>query len=255
MNTKQIVEQILWFPWTLWCVVVFGVAMAIAFPIMVLIVASKNEKWLYHAHFLPPKFARAVLLLWGVRMVQHNCEVSQPDTQTIFVSNHRSYLDGIVASAIIPNFSKFLGKAEILSWPVLGYIMKHLYVSVQREDEQDRQRSMNEMREKLKTGASFFICPEGTCNTTPALLKYFHHGAFRLAIENKLPLVPLTFVNTGNIFPRHGLMLKPGTVHVYWHEPIETTAIDLTELEQLEKTTKATLMSDLLKHYPSGKYY
>lgn len=255
MNTKQIVEQILWFPWTLWCIVVFGVAMGIAFPMMVFIVMSKNEKWLYQAHFLPPKFARFVLLLWGIRVVQHNREVSQPDTQTIFVSNHRSYLDGIVASAVIPNFSKFLGKAEILSWPVLGYIMKHLYVAVQRDDEQDRQRSMNEMREKLKTGASFFICPEGTCNTTPELLKYFHHGAFRLAIENKLPLVPLTFVNTGNIFPRHGLMLRPGTVHVYWHEPIETANMQINVIEQLEEKTKLVMRGDLLKHYLSGKYY
>ncbi|MCS6933991.1 MAG: 1-acyl-sn-glycerol-3-phosphate acyltransferase [Chitinophagales bacterium] len=254
MRTRQILEQIAWLPWTLWCGLVFALVLAVAFPIMVIIVLSKNERWLYWAHFVPHYLSRFVLWMWGIRLVEHHREYAEPKRQMIFISNHTSYLDAIVASAVIPNFSKFLGKAEILKWPVLGYILKHLYVAVQRDDEEDRQRSMHEMREKLKTGASFFICPEGTCNTTREFLTYFHPGAFRLAIEHGLPLVPLTFVNTGKLFPRYGLMIRPGTVHVYWHRPIETSSMTTDDLEKLKEMSQAVMREHLLKHYPSGKY-
>lgn len=254
MTTRQAIQQIIWLPWTLWCALVFAVALVIAFPVVVIVVLSRNEKWIYKLHFVPPVFARAILFLWGIKIEEVNRQLSEPHRQTIFVSNHMSYLDGIVAAAVIPNFTKYLGKAEILDWPVLGYIMKHLYVAVQRDDEADRQRSMIDMTEKLKTGASFFICPEGTCNTTPQLLKYFHGGAFRLAIDNNLPLVPFTFIGTHLRFPRKGLMLHPGKVVVYWHKPIDTSVFTKADVEALKTTVRVIMQNDLLAHFPEGKY-
>ncbi len=254
MTFKQAKQQFIWLPWTLWCALVFAVALAIAFPVLVFVVLSKNQWLLYKLHFLVSSFARVILFLWGIRINEVNPELREPKQQTIFISNHMSYLDGIIAAAIIPNYIKYLGKAEILEWPVLGYVMKHMYVAVQRDDEDDRQRSMLEMTEKLKTGASFFICPEGTCNTTEDLLKYFHSGAFRLAIDNRLPLVPLTFIGTHILYPRYGLMLKPGTITVYWNRPIDTSAYTMASVEKLKIHTQQIMRTHLLKHFPEAKY-
>ena len=172
----------------------------------------------------------------------------------IYVSNHMSYLDAFIAGATIPNFLKYLGKAEILAWPGLGYLLKKFYVPVWRDDPEHRHRSMEQMNEKLKTGASFFICPEGTCNTTPELLKYFHKGAFRLAIHNQIPVVPLTFVGAADLFPRNGFMLRPGTITVYWSQPISIQGLTDADAAMLREQCMHIIRGNLLKHYPAGQY-
>lgn len=256
MSGKKTALQILLAPWTIWCFLVFILLVGSMFPILVLIVVINNPKLIRWAHYLPHYLSILLLLLWGIRLKIKNRDFIQPDTQFIYISNHRSYLDALVSSGSIPNFVKFLGKAEIRSWPVLGYLMDKFYVGVQRDDDEDRQRSMLEMQEKLKTGASFYICPEGTCNTTASLLKYFHNGAFRLAIRSQLPIVPLTFVGTGEAFPRHGLMIMPKEVTVYWAEPISTIGLTETQenIEALKETCKKVMLEKLQRHYPSGRY-
>lgn len=247
-------QQIMWFPWTLWCGLVFGIVLIVAFPVLFFVVISKNEKWIHDLHYLPPIASRIVLFLWGIRIKIKNREFIEGEKQLIYISNHTSYLDGIIASAIIPNFLKFLGKAELLNWPVLGFLIKHLYVPVWRDDKEQRARSMVQMHEKLKTGASFFLCPEGTCNTTPELLTHFQGGAFRLAIDNRLPLVPLTIIGTRYLFPRKGLMIKPGKVIVYWHAGLNSYELDSNDVDALKFQALDTIRQDLLRHYPSGVY-
>ncbi len=254
MKPKQIIQQIIWFPWTLWCGLVIGVLMFMAFPVLVIAVISRNEKWIRAVHYLPPFVARIVLFLWGIRIKEIGKDLAVTDGQSVFISNHTSYLDGIIAGAVIHNFLKFLGKGEILTWPVLGYLLKHLYVAVWRDDKQHRAWSMAEMKEKLKTGASFFICPEGTCNTTTDFFTHFHSGAYRLAIDNKLPLVPLTFIGAGQLFPRNGLMIKPGKITVYWHPAIDTSQLTADDVDALKVQTIEIMRKNLLLHFPGGKY-
>ncbi len=254
MNRNQIVEQIIFFPWTLWCIFWFLLVIALFFPLLVIIVVIGNKQLIKLAHFVPRYLSIFLLKIWGVRLEIKGKVWINAHRQLIYVSNHRSYLDAFIASASIPNYTKFLGKAEIKSWPVLGYLMDKFYVSVQRDDENDRHRSMTEMSEKLKSGASFFICPEGTCNTTYALLKHFHSGAFRLAIQHKLPLVPLTFVGSGELFPRHGLMLKPGKIVVVWHKEMDTTAFPESDYGNLRSLAIQVIEQDLCLYYPSKRY-
>lgn len=254
MNRKQITEQVLFFPWTLWCMAWFLLVIFIFFPFLVLVVVMGNQQLIRLAHFIPHYLSIFLLKVWGVRLEIRGKELINSDKQLIYVSNHRSYLDAFIASASIPNYTKFLGKAEIKSWPVLGYLMEKFYVGVQRDDEKDRQRSMMLMSEKLKSGASFFICPEGTCNTTSSLLKHFHSGAFRLAIYHQLPIVPLTFVGSGELFPRHGLMLRPGKIVVVWHNEISTIGSTDKDVDALREKAIIQMQEDLRLFYPDGKY-
>ena len=254
MNQKQVKEQIIFFPWTLWCMAWFLLVIFIFFPFLVLIVVIGNQKLIRLAHFVPHYLSIFLLKVWGVQLEIRGKEFIQSSKQLIYISNHRSYLDAFIASASIPNYTKFLGKAEIKSWPVLGYLMEKFYVGVQRDDEKDRQRSMVLMSEKLKSGASFFICPEGTCNTTSSLLKHFHSGAFRLAIHHQLPIVPLTFVGSGELFPRHGLMLRPGKIVVVWHKEISTVNRTDADVNDLREQAIFQIHKDLLLFYPDDRY-
>jgi 1-acyl-sn-glycerol-3-phosphate acyltransferase len=242
------------FFWSLWCGLTFLLAMIIMLPILMGVVAIGNQKLIRQAHYWPPFLARIILVLWGIRIEVKNKELIKPDMQLVYISNHMSYLDALIAGSVIPNFVKFLGKAEILNWPGLGFLLKHFYVAVQRDDKNNRAWSMDQMNEKVKTGASFFICPEGTCNTTENLLKTFYDGAYKLAIGNKIPIVPLTFIGAGDLMPRDSIIIRPGKIVVYWSEPIDTSNMAMDDIPALKKQTTDIITANLLKHYPDRKY-
>ncbi|MBL0308614.1 MAG: 1-acyl-sn-glycerol-3-phosphate acyltransferase [Bacteroidetes bacterium] len=250
---KRIAEQIIWLPWTIWCGSTFSILLLLSFPILIAGVMSGNERWIRQLHFIPLWISRTLLVLWGIRIELHEEEPKETLRQAIFISNHTSYLDALVAGTLIRNYVKFLGKAELLYWPVLGYLIKHLYVPVRREDSENRAWSMEQMKEKVHAGASFFICPEGTCNTTPELLKHFHSGAFRLAVACQIPLVVFTIVNAGRLFPRKGLMIRPGRLVVYRHRPIETTGMVEADVERLKEQAIALITTDL-EHESASKF-
>jgi len=240
--------------WAVWCTVVFAVLCLILFPVLFLAVLSGSERIIRAAHFAPTRLARVALFLWGVRLEIRGSELIDPHGQYIYVSNHRSLLDAVIAGAAIPNFVKFLGKAEMLRWPVLGYLLSKFYVPVQRQDAADRARSMQVMEEQIKTGCSFFICPESTCNTTTGFLTRFYNGAFRLSADTGVPLVPLTFVGSGDRWPRGQLFMHPGRLIVYWHPPIPASEFRGDLLATGREKVEAIIRADLQRHYPEGHY-
>lgn len=203
-------------------------------------------------HRLPESLARAVVFLWGIRVEQRGSEHIPINQQCVFSSNHRSYLDALVVGSYIPNFKKYLGKAEILSYPFLGYLLRKLYVPVKREDKDHRKWSMEAMKEKMGTGASMVILPEGTCNITDELLKPFHDGAFRLAIYLQIPLCIGTLINTGELFPRSLKYIRPGKVRIYWDPPIQTQGMTEADIPMLKQQAAALMLKHLRKHYPDG---
>ena len=240
--------------WAVWCSIVFVVLCLILFPVLFLAVISGSEYIIRVAHFAPTRLARVALFLWGVRLEIRGRHFIDPVGQYIYISNHRSLLDAVIAGAVIPNFVKFLGKAEMLRWPVLGYLLGKFYVPVQRDDATDRARSMQAMEDKISTGCSFFICPESTCNTTSAFLTRFYNGAFRLSADTGVPLVPLTFVGSGDRWPRGQLFIHPGRIIVHWHAPAASSEFQGESLSTGKKKIESIIYDDLLTHYPSGVY-
>lgn len=251
----RIITTILLLFWAAWCGLVFVMLCAILLPVLVLAVLSGNERIIRAAHFAPTRLARVALFLFGISVEIRGREYIDAKGQYIYVSNHRSLLDAVIAGAVIPNYVKFLGKAEMLKWPVLGFLLDKFYVPVQRQDSADRARSMQIMEEKIRTGCSFFICPESTCNTTTDLLTRFYNGAFRLSADTGVPLVPLTFVGSGDRWPRKGRQLIcPGKLIVYWHPAISASEFQGEKLAEGREKVENIIRADLLRHYPSGSY-
>ena len=250
----KLVIGILLIFWAAWCAVVFVVLCAVLFPVLLLAVLSGSDRLIRAAHFVPTRLARVAIFLFGIRLEIRGREYIDPQGQYVYVSNHRSLLDAVIAGAVIPNYLKFLGKAEMLQWPVLGYLLSRFYVPVQRHDAADRARSMAIMEEKIKTGCSFFICPESTSNTTPNLLIRFYNGAFRLSADTGVPLVPLTFVGSGEAWPRGGLIHPGSRLIVYWHPPIPAAEFQGDRLTAGRERVESVIRADLLRHYPDGRY-
>lgn len=248
----KLAEKIFIYLWTFWAGIVFFVILTLCIPIIVVPVLLHQEKLKVKAWKLVRYAAKLILVLWGIKLEVKNKHLMDAKGQYIFVPNHRSYLDAVTVGSSIPNHIKYLGKAEILSWPILGFILKHYNIPVQRNNAGSRHLSLEQMNELVKSGASLGIFPEGTCNTTKKLLKEFHEGAFKIAVPNKIPIVPITVIGTGELMPRNGILLKPGKVILYWHKPIETSTLQEKDIPQLSLQVQQILIDDLKQYYPNG---
>ncbi len=115
---------------------------------------------------------------------------SPPSTPVLFAGNHRSYLDILVLAARLP--VAFMAKAEIKSWPILGPSAGDLgAIYVKREESSSRHDARDALRQRLEAGVSVVIFPEGTTSRGPGTLP-FRHGAFGIAIDNGVPVVPVS---------------------------------------------------------------
>ncbi len=121
-------------PWTLWCGLSFLLLNLAFFPFMYLFLLSGNSTLYRWTHQMPTIIGRISAFLWGIRVIVSGREHFDINTQYIFVGNHRSFLDAIISGGFIYNYKKFIGKAEILKWPYMGFILRKLYMPVKRED-------------------------------------------------------------------------------------------------------------------------
>jgi 1-acyl-sn-glycerol-3-phosphate acyltransferase len=143
---------------------------------------------------------------------------------------------------------RFLAKAELTKIPLLGFIIRKLYMTVNRDDRADRNRSIEIMRRSLDENISVFLCPEGTRNRhdDPPLLD-FRDGAFRLAILTKTPLAVLTLLNTGEkLSPLRPIELAPGTLHAIWDEPIDTSKMTIDDVPALKEKVRQMMIGHLM---------
>lgn len=223
----------------LWAAIIFAVSLLISGIFYFLIFSIAPDKKAPHlAHRnISRIWANFLFLCFGIRLKLKNTELLKTDQVYVFAANHKSMLD-IPAYALSCNHTfKFLAKAELMKIPVLGYIIRQLYISVDRKDKTARAKSMENMHRALQQGISIFICPEGTRNKTENLLLPFHDGAFRLAISAQVPLAVLTILNSGELLsPNKALELRPGIIECVWSQPIETkgmTEDDIPLLKQM----------------------
>ena len=144
-----------------------------------------------------------------------------PNQQFIFCSNHFSYLD-IPAMGLLGGQFKFFGKVSISKIPLFGWMYKRLHVTVDRGSFKSRAHSLSIAREMLASRFNMTFFPEGGVRMSnyPEMVP-FKEGAFRLAVEMGLPIVPVTMPRNLVVWPysRRQLFFG-GWVSIYVHEPI-----------------------------------
>lgn len=198
------------------------------------------------AHRLSRAWAYILTVILFVPGRVKNAHFIDPRKTYVFVANHQSQLDIPLYAIACRNTFRFLAKAELTKIPLMGYIIRNLYLSVNRADRNDRNRSIEVMRKSLDENISVFLCPEGTRNKyeDPPLLD-FRDGAFRLAVATGTPVAALTVLNTGRkLSPLHPVALAPGFVYAVWVEPIETKGLTMDDVPAL----KAKVMSEMQRH-------
>ncbi|HEU4525469.1 MAG TPA: lysophospholipid acyltransferase family protein [Gemmatimonadales bacterium] len=162
---------------------------------------------------------------------------ADPRHPYVVVSNHESFTDILLISHL-PWEMKWLSKAELFRIPVMGWLM-HLAgdIPVKRGFGPSAVEAMAKCREVLRRKVSVMIFPEGTRSSTTELLP-FKDGAFRLAIDAGVPILPLALHGTATALRKHDWRIGPSTAVVEVLAPVETTGLTPADVPALKRQVR-----------------
>ncbi|MBA3351955.1 MAG: 1-acyl-sn-glycerol-3-phosphate acyltransferase [Blastocatellia bacterium] len=211
-----------------WCLLAAGALLLfVATPTLIFLWIIDRRLWFYP---LALSGAETWLKLCGARVKVTGSEHLEADRSYVFASNHRSYLD---TAALFRYTGKRIGlvaKKELLKVPVFGQGMGFVnIIAIDRSDPERAQASMEKARQVVKDGYSFGVFVEGT-RAMPGELLPFKKGAFHLALQTDVPIVPVAIKNTDRMMGKKTGEAYPGQIEIVLLPPIETKGRDVMEL-------------------------
>ena len=135
--------------------------------------------------------------------------------------------------------------------PLFGFMYRKLHITVDRSKLTSRYSSYTRSLKALEEGKSLVIFPEGGIITTqPPRMSRFKDGAFRLAIEKQIAIVPVTLPYNWIILPDNAMVLRPGRISLIFHEPIDPTGYTVQDIDHLKMQVFNIVEQELKKLNP-----
>ncbi len=221
---------------SLWAWLVLILCILIWFPVMVvlLLVTGPFDRGRYIVGYVFRRIGPAMATLNPLWRFRYSGTMPQnPRHPYVVVSNHESFADILLISHL-PWEMKWLSKAELFRIPIMGWMMWLAGdIPVKRGFGPSAVEAMERCRKALRQRVSVMIFPEGTRSKTAELLP-FKDGAFRLAIEAGVPILPLALSGTGTALPKHGWRFGRSAAHLRVLEPVDTAGLTLSDVPALK---------------------
>jgi 1-acyl-sn-glycerol-3-phosphate acyltransferase len=193
-------------------------------------------------------WARVWSFLSGIRYEFHDRDLIDRTQSYIYIFNHRSFLDAAIIPLAIPQQVRALGKKELSNIPFFGWVVGKVAIWVDRTDTESRRKSIDQLVIFLNQGISAVVAPEGTRNASDAPLLPFKSGAFRLAVETGIPILPIAVIGANKIMKKGSLLISPGKVKIYFSKPIYPPSPSKTATEELSEKCRSRLEAMILTH-------
>ena len=201
-----------------------------------------------HYHLLW-KLVRALskVLVYGMgfRLKTKLDQEIEPNKSYMFCPNHTSLMDPFVLVILSKNPIVFVGKKELAKIPIFGFFYKRIVIMVDRSNPKSRKKVFEMAKKRLQNGVSMAIFPEGLVPKEDVVLAPFKNGAFSLAIEFEIPLVPQTYYDCKRLFSWNFLKGGTGCFRVHQHKFISTKRVAINQMEHLKEKTFETIYTDL----------
>ncbi len=229
----------------------FTISLVLLYPFFAILLS--RPRW-YRSCFRLMRFW-AHLLIWPMGIFYRTKYLYKPahGRRYVFVSNHTSYLDIIISYCVLEDYFIYMGKQELSRVPLFNVFFRNMNILVDRKSRIGSHKAYKRAEEELRKGHSLILYPEGTISKEAPRMRPFKSGAFRLAIETGVPIVPITFVdNWKRLQDRAFLQGRsgPGVVNIIVHPPIPTAGRSLSEADQLSEEVKNVILSGLHPVHP-----
>jgi 1-acyl-sn-glycerol-3-phosphate acyltransferase len=196
-------------------------------------------------HRVARLWGKIQLAATGTRVRLRGLENLDPQRSYILVSNHQSAFDIFALLGYLPIQFRWTAKAELFRTPFMGWAMTRIgYIPIERESPRKAYRSMLLAAEKVKSGVSILIFPEGT-RSPDGRLQPFKKGLFLIALKSQAPILPVTIIGTSRIMRKGDWRTYPGNVEIILDPPIETAGIPLSEESALSEKVRSLMIRNL----------
>ena len=232
--------------WKLYIGIIFVITLLLLYPIFLIFLQKKKYyKYTFQLNVFWSRLVR-ILCFYAVHI---EGELSSKNEPMIICANHTSYLDIFLMYSIFPSTRfLFMGKSEILAYPLVKTFFKGLNIPVYRTDRIKAAKSFIQARNALNDQWSIVIFPEGGIPYETPYLAPFKNGTFKLAISAKVGLQPVTFCNNYFLFSDPEAVFDramPGLSRVVIHPKITSTEVEAGTVEKLNERVYADINSRL----------
>lgn len=245
----ELLKRILAAIWKTWFFCLFAITFLLLYPAFYITIKRQN---LNKAFKLKRILAYVMTYGSGIFPQLTYKGVKEMPQPCIFVANHTSYLDIVLSPLYIDHLALYLGKAEITKAPLFNIFFKGMDIPVNRSSRVDAARALKRMEEEIEKGRSLVIYPEGTIPVNTKKTLPFKQGAFKLAIDKQVPIVPVVHLNNSKLLQNGGYFKsngRPGIAKIMVFEPIPTKGMTEENLVNLRDKVYHLINNTLNEYY------
>ncbi|MBT8295952.1 MAG: 1-acyl-sn-glycerol-3-phosphate acyltransferase [Gramella sp.] len=230
--------------WRIWFYILMVVPIIIMLPFLLIFTSSEK----FYPQFFKCARIWSKIIIYGMGFwvkVDAN-QIPEKHKSYMLVANHTSMLDIMLMLTVIKQPFVFIGKKELGRIPIFGFFYRRTCILVDRNNQKSRMAAFEEAQRRLKQENSVCIFPEGGVPDDQSIvLDQFKDGAFRLAIEHKIPIVPITFHDTKKRFSYRFFTGGPGKLRVKIHNFLETNGLEIMCRKELKEKTRSIILEEL----------
>ena len=235
-----------WLLYRFWFYLLVLLPIIVLFPLILFTILSEKTYPLFFK--IARLWARFILIGMGFRYSIKGTENFEAGKSYMFVANHTSMTDIMLMLLTVKNHPfVFVGKKELVKIPIFGFIYKRVCILVDRENSKSRFAVFERAQNRIQQGLSICIFPEGGVPDESVLLDEFKDGAFRIAIEHHLTLIPITFYDNKERFSYTFFSGSPGKMRAKIHSPIETFGKTMDDKLHLKQEVREIILTELQK--------
>ena len=221
--------------WRLWFYVMILVTILLLSPALLILTIKEDY---YHLLWkLIRVWSKLLIYGMGFRLKISKDQEIEPHKSYMFCANHASFLDPFILAALSKNPIVFVGKKELVKIPVFGFFYKKAVIMVDRSSVESRKRVFEMAKKRLQKGVSMAIFPEGLVPEENVVLAPFKKGAFSLAIDFNIPIVPQVYYDCKRFFSWDFFKGRPGVLRVHQHQFLPTERLTPDNLNNLKEET------------------
>lgn len=235
-----------WLLYRIWFYLLVLLPILVLFPFILFTILSEKTYSLFFK--IARLWARVILIGMGFRYSIKGTENFEEGKSYMLVANHTSMTDIMMMMLAVKNHPfVFVGKKELVNIPIFGFIYKRVCILVDRENSKSRFAVFERAQKRIQQGLSICIFPEGGVPDESILLDEFKDGAFRIAIEHQLTIVPITFYDNKKRFSYTFFSGSPGKMRAKIHPPIETIGKTMDDKLHIKQQVRDIILTELQK--------